>query len=127
MGTVLLPQLIWMIVKYILFHKAVFYLMELFPHSLECNNTCWASQLLVFGVGSTITFEFFNSSSGSINIEGFEVVMYNYTQSATGIHMAILKIDNAPIHIIRINHMSRDHLIRECDTFSPITTFLHLH
>ncbi len=71
-----------MVVKYVLLHKVVFYLMELFHHSLEeIQHVCWASQLLVLNLSTTITFEFSNSSS---DMEAFEIVMLTCPQENIG-------------------------------------------
>ncbi len=56
--------------------------MELFHHSLEeIQHVCWASQLLVLNLSTTITFEFSNSSS---DMEAFEIVMLTCPQENIG-------------------------------------------
>ncbi len=83
------------------------------------NNTCWASQLLVLNLDTTITFEFSNPSSG---ITSLETVMFNCPQENIGAaRRVILKVEK---HILLsdINHMSCNHLIRACSIFTARTT-----
>ena len=72
------------------------------------NNTCWASQLLVLNLSTTITFEF----SDHFGITALEVVMLNCDQENIGAaRKVILKYGGYTINI-PINHISCSHLIR---------------
>ncbi len=56
------------------------------------NNTCWASQLLVLGLGGTITFEFSPPGSGTLNnIEAFEIIMLNCPQELMGAPLSVTR------------------------------------
>ncbi len=83
------------------------------------NNTCWASQLLVLNLSTTITFEFSDPSSG---ITALGIAMLNCPQENIGAAGRVkLQTEGETINI-PINHMSCNHLIRVCGIFIPITT-----
>ncbi len=83
------------------------------------NNTCWASQLLVLNLSTTITFEFSYPSSG---IKAFEIVMLNCDQENMGAAGKVILQNGGRIINIPINHMSCNHLIRACGIFVAINT-----
>ncbi len=86
------------------------------------NNTCWASQLLVLGLGGTITFEFSPPGSGALNnITAFEIIMLNCPQEQMGAPVSVRLEFGSSTRNVRIDQLSCDHLIRVCDSFSPIT------
>ncbi len=86
------------------------------------NNMHWASQLLVLGLGTTITFEFSPPGSGALNnIEAFEIIMLNCPQELMGAPGSVRLEFGSSMRNVRINQTSCYHLIRACDSFSPIT------
>ncbi len=83
------------------------------------NNMCWASQLLVLNLSTTITFEL-SDSSGT---KAFEIVMFNCIQENIGAATKVILLqDGGGTLSTTINHMSCNHLIRACGFFTPITT-----
>ncbi len=85
------------------------------------NNTCWASQLLVLGLGVEITFEFSPGNTRN-NIEAFEIIMLNCPQEQMGAPVSVRLEFGSTVHnVVRFDQTSCDHLIRVCDSFSPIT------
>ncbi len=82
------------------------------------NNTCWASQLLVLNLSTTITFEFSDPSSG---ITAFEIVMFNCPQENIGAARKVILQEGGRTLSISIDHMSCNHLIRACVRFIPTT------
>ncbi len=96
---------------------------EVIPSLTGRNNSmCWASQLLVLTLGGTITFEFSPPGSGALNnIEAFEIIMLNCPQELMGAPERV-KLEFGPsVRDVRFDQTSCDHLIRVCDSFSPIT------
>ncbi len=86
------------------------------------NNTCWASQLLVLTLSTTITFEFSPPGSGALNnIEAFEIIMLNCPQELMGAPRRVRLQFGSSVRNVRIDQTSCDHLIRVCKSFSPIT------
>ena len=83
------------------------------------NNTCWASQLLVLNLDTTITFEFSDPSSG---IKAFGIVMLNCDQENIGAAGRVKLQAGGNTINFPINHISCNHLIRVCVIFNPITT-----
>ncbi len=84
------------------------------------NSTCWASQLLVLNLSTTITFEFSDPSSG---IKAFGIVMLNCDQENIGAAgKVMLQEEGGRTLRIAIDHMSCNHLIRVCGIFIAITT-----
>ncbi len=90
------------------------------------NNTHWASQLLVLDLGATITFEFSPPGSGAhSNITAFKIIMLNCPQELMGAPGRVRLEFGSTVHnVIRFDQTSCDHLIRVCDSFSPITANL---
>ncbi len=85
------------------------------------NNTCWASQLLVLGIGGAIKFEFSPGNTQN-NIEAFEIIMLNCPQELIGVVSGLrLVFGTSASRNLRFDQVSCDHLIRVCDSFSPIT------
>ncbi len=85
------------------------------------NNKRWASQLLVLPLGVTITFKFSTPGNGALNnIEAFEIIMLNCPQELLGVVSVRLEFGSS-IHVVKFDQTSCDHLIRVCDSFSPIT------
>ncbi len=86
------------------------------------NNTRWASQLLVLDLVGTIKFEFSPPGSGALNnIEAFEIIMLNCPQELMGAPGIVRLEFGLSVHNVRFDQTSCDHLIRVCDSFSPIT------
>ncbi len=87
------------------------------------NNTRWASQLLVLALGGTITFEFSSPGSGALNnITAFEIIMLNCPHELMGAPVSVrLEFGSSVHNVVRFDQTSCDHLIRVCDSFSPIT------
>ncbi len=86
------------------------------------NNTRWASQLLVLDIVGTITFEFSPPGSGALNnITAFEIIMLNCPQELMGAPVVRLEFGSSVHTVVRFDQTSCDHLIRVCDSFSPIT------
>ncbi len=86
------------------------------------NNTRWASQLLVLDLGGTITFEFSPPGSGALNnITAFEIIMLNCPQELMGAPERVKLEFGSSVREVRFDQTSCDHLIRVCDSFSPIT------
>ncbi len=85
------------------------------------SNTHWASQLLVLDLSSTITFVFSPPGSGALNnITAFEIIMLNCPQELMGVESVRLEFGSS-VHNVKFEQTSCDHLIRVCDSFSPIT------
>ncbi len=83
------------------------------------NNMCWASQLLVLNLSTTITFEFCDPSSG---ITSFEIVMLNCPQENIGAAGRVKLQAGGNTTSIPIDHISCNHLLRACVIFTAITT-----
>ncbi len=86
------------------------------------NNMRWASQLLVLDIGGAITFEFSPPGSGALNnITAFEIIMLNCPQELMGAPVSVSLEFGSSVRNVRFDQTSCDHLIRVCDSFSPIT------
>ncbi len=82
------------------------------------NSMCWASQLLVLTLNTTITFEFSDPSSG---VTALGIAMLNCDQENIGAAGRVkLQVGDYTI-IFPIDNISCNHLIRACARFTPRT------
>ena len=85
------------------------------------TNMCWANQLLVLDVASSITFEFSQPSIGTFNTQGLEIVMINCPSENIGADTVRL-YEGRHFRKFPNFDMSCDRLIRGCGSFQSITS-----